>query len=613
MSAERHPRRERASDVPSGAVLTVSDLRVVLTGTEIDVVDDVSFSLAPAEILGLVGESGSGKTTVALALLGYARRGTSIAGGSVNVNGLEVLSLKPARLREVRGKVVSYVPQDPTVWLNPSLRIGRQLLEALEEHDVCSNASERTQRVEEILEEVNLPSDASFRARYPHQLSGGQQQRVVIAMAFACRPDVVVLDEPTTGLDVSTQAHVLNTVRSLAEHHRTAALYVSHDLAVVASLANHIAVMYSGRIIERGPADEVVHRAAHPYSRRLLAAAPDAHQRRALVGIPGRVAPLGTVVTGCRFADRCDFAEDPCRANDIVEERLPEARPHVVRCRRWQTLRAAPPVSTGEMAVGADAADGSPPFVEVKGLSAWYGKNQVLSDVNLSLNKGKCLALVGESGSGKTTLSWCLGGLHREGSGSLVLDGEPLEWGTRRRSDETRRAVQYIFQNPFSSLNPRKTIGAIIEQPSRHFGLPIDGAASELLEQVSLPASYARRYPAQLSGGERQRVAIARALAVSPTLLICDEITSALDVSVQASIVALLARLHEETSLTVLFVTHNLALVRAIADRVAVLEQGVIVEDGSVDQVLDAPRHPYTQSLLRNTPSIEEPSAASGN
>jgi len=601
MSALEDLRPLSGSD-PNSAALHVSRLHVTLTRQPIDVVAEVSFRLGPGEVFGLVGESGSGKTTVALAILGYARPGLSIVDGSVAICGEDLLACSPKKLRELRGKVVSYVPQDPSSSLNPSMRIGKQLMDVLSEHDFGSVDAERRSRLLEMMREVNLPSDQQFLSRYPHQLSGGQQQRVAIAMAFACLPRVVVLDEPTTGLDVTTQANVLETVRHLAESHRTAAVYVSHDLAVVAGLANRIAVMYAGRLVEQGPTAEIINAASHPYTRRLIEAVPDPKRRRRLVGIPGHVAPLGPRVPGCSFAPRCEFAEDACRTETISEE--PVGPEHSVRCRRWKIVGTQPHGKVKGHVQGPPEARGDE-MLRVEGLAASYGNTEVLHDVTISIRKGGCLALVGESGSGKTTLAQVIGGLHQQARGEVRLNGELVPWGPHRRSPELLRAIQYIFQNPYGSLNPRKNVHELLEQPLKHFGLDrSQEPVSALLEQVSLSPRYAGRYPSQLSGGERQRVAIARALAAAPQLLICDEITSSLDVSVQASILALLARLHRETSLTVLFVTHNLAVVRAVADHVAVLNNGAIVEAGPVDVLLDDPKDPYTQALLRDTPAF---------
>lgn len=584
--------------------LDVRDLHVTITGEPIDVVSDINFTLAPGEILGLVGESGSGKTTVALALLGYARPGTSLAGGKVIVDSVDLLTLPRSKLRERRGSLVSYVPQDPSSSLSPSLRIGAQIMQVLDEHSFGAGEADRKARLQEVLSEVGLPVDAEFLARYPHQLSGGQQQRIALATAFACRPRVVVLDEPTTGLDVTTQATVLEAVKNLAEIHHVAAVYVTHDLAVVADISTRIAVMYAGRLVEVGPTSTVMKLAAHPYTRRLIEAVPDPKRRRALAGIPGRVAPLGPRRPGCGFADRCEFAEAACRVGAIAAEQV--APEHLVRCRRWQVVRASSRIDGSGNGTPPGEQNGSTDqLLRVDKLAAWYGDNRVLDGASLAIPRGRCLALVGESGSGKTTLARAVSGLHDQASGEVRLGQEVLPWGARNRSPELRRAIQYIFQNPYGSLNPRKNVRELLEQPLKQFKLmPGSDPVPQFLEQVSLSPRYARRYPSQLSGGERQRVAIARALALEPQLLICDEITSALDVSVQASILTLLARLHADTSLTVLFVTHNLAVVRAIADTVVVLDKGMIVEEGTVDEVLDHPKEPYTQTLLANTPGI---------
>ena len=585
--------------------IAVADLRVDLRGRDVNIVRDVNLQLRPGEIVGLIGESGSGKTTVGLALLGHARPGTRITGGSVVVDGVDVLGLDAAALRRFRG-VVSYVPQDPGGSLNPAIRLGPQLDETLAAHGVDSRA-ERQERIGKMLDEVKLPSDRGFLRRYPHELSGGQQQRVVIATAFLCNPKVVVLDEPTTGLDVTTQAHVLRMVRQLCATHQTAGVYVSHDLAVVADLADRIAVMYYGRVVEIGPTDAVTRGAGHPYSRGLLGAIPDPKERRALRSIRGVVAPLDQRPQGCVFAERCELVEPACRAEEI--DLVPLGPGHVARCRRIDVVRGLP-------TVGAELVSGSaagPPSTDsafaVRDLSAFYSGNQVLRGIDLDVPRGLVMALVGESGSGKTTLARCAGGLHEEASGELWLAGAPLAFGARNRTREERRAVQYIFQNATEALNPRKTIGQAIAEPLRTLG-DLDGAAAirervaELLADVSLSPNFADRYPGQLSGGERQRVTIARALATDPKVLICDEITSALDVSVQASILLLIQRLCAESDLTLLFVTHNLAVVRAVADRVAVLNQGRIVEEGAVDRVLDAPQDDYTQQLLKDAPAL---------
>jgi peptide/nickel transport system ATP-binding protein len=583
----------------------VIDLRIALTGSGVDVVDEIAVEIRPGEVLGLVGESGSGKTTVGMSLLGHVRRGGEVVGGVIRIDGRDLSSLGQGELRRLRGGVVSYIPQDPGTSLNPALRISTQLEEILEAHAADGGAEQRKARVREALEEVALPSDDEFLSHYPHQLSGGQQQRVAIAMAFANRPHVIVCDEPTTGLDVTTQARVLETVRDLCRSHQVAALYVSHDLAVVAELADRVAVMYAGRIVESGTRDQLFTDPRHPYTRRLLRAVPDIAGKRTVVGIPGHAALPGSRPEGCYFHPRCQFARDDCRAEFPEVTDLGDG--HTVRCYHVaDALRQPPPEGAGQT---DGRAVGDEMVLAVRDLNAHYGESQILFDVNLDIHHKECLALVGESGSGKTTTARCVAGLHRQWTGEVSLHGTALEPSARKRSSEERRQIQYVFQNPYASLNPRRTIGQTIARRLKMFGTggegAIDARVAECLERVALSASAAARFPDQLSGGERQRVAIARALAAEPTVLVCDEVTSALDVSVQAAIIELLGELRNEMGLSLLFITHDLALIRTIADRVAVVTGGRIVEDGPCEQIFTSPSADYTRQLLANTPSIE--------
>ncbi|MFF4253735.1 ABC transporter ATP-binding protein [Streptomyces sp. NPDC001663] len=592
---------------------SVTGLRVVLGRSGPDVVDDIAFDVAEGEILALVGESGSGKTTIATALLAHTRRGARIDAGAVVLDGRELLGASPGEARKRRGSEVAYVPQDPAASLNPVMRIGRQIREVLDVHHAGTPA-ERDARVREVLAEVALPDDDEFLRRYPHQLSGGQLQRVAIAMAFTLRPRVLVLDEPTTGLDVTTQAHVLATVRELCARHAVAAVYVTHDLAVVGEFAHRVAVMYAGRIVEIGPREQIFEAPAHPYTRALLAAVPSVRESRVLKGIPGRAPSPGRRPSGCRFHDRCAFAEAECAEREPELTEIGDAPAGtaslLVRCHRTEHVRSQPL----EFTVSAPPATTRPdPVLTVRGLSARYGSRPILHGIDLEVGRNECVAVVGESGSGKSTLSRAIGGLHEEWSGTLSFRGEPLPPGARQRTRELRKAVQYVFQNPYLALNPRMTVGRIVRRPLELFGLAHGADATrrvhELLGQVMLsPAVYDLR-PDRLSGGERQRVAIARALACEPELLICDEVTSALDVSVQASIVGLLEELRSSRGLSMLFVTHNLALVRSLATRVAVLSDGHIVEEGSTAHVLDRPSAAYTRQLLADTPGRGDGSA----
>jgi peptide/nickel transport system ATP-binding protein len=592
------------SEVTPARALRVDSLRIEVARSGDDIVDHVTLEIAPGEVLGLVGESGSGKTTVALAVLAHHRRGVRITSGTILVGGRDVLSLSASDRRDARGRIVSYVPQDPAVSLNPARRIGVQLLEALRVHAYGADDGARRARIAETMHEVLLPADEAFQRRYPHELSGGQQQRVAIAMAFACKPAVVVLDEPTTGLDVTTQAHILETIRRMTRAEGAAALYVTHDLAVVANLADRVAVMYAGLVVEQGPADEIFARAAHPYTRRLLAAIPRIDDTRDLLGIPGRAPAPGQRPSGCPFAPRCALSIPECSAG--LPPVVAVGARHQARCLRVQDALAS--IDADRVTTARSAAPDHAAVLEVRGVNASYGALQVVHDVTFSLERGQCVALVGESGSGKTTIARAIAGLHSEWEGEIRFDGAPLSSSPRGRGNDLRRRIQYVFQNPYGSLNPRRTVAQTIERPLSL--LDVSGKAArvrvdEMLERVSLSSGHGRRFPDELSGGERQRVAIARALVCEPELVICDEVTSALDVSVQAAIVNLLVALQRDLGLSLLFVTHNLPLVRSMAQTVAVMRQGRIVEIGSSEHVLLEPKDEYTQRLLADSPQIE--------
>ena len=619
--AGEHPgaeRRKAASKAPSGGPgepdsgdassrLAVSGLRITTRPSRgrpgVDVVDEVSFTVAPGQVLGLVGESGSGKTTVALALLGHVRRGLAIDRGHVLIDGQDIVGLPSRALQPLRGRTVAYVPQDPASALNPVLKIGTQLREVLAAHDDEPGAA--ADRLAQVLGEAGLDAGHHFLDQYPHQLSGGQQQRVAIAMAFACRPRLIVADEPTTGLDVTTQRRVLDTIRGMCRSYQVAAVYISHDLAVVAEIADHVAVMYAGRLVETGPARDVFAAPAHPYSRGLLRAVPSLDRSHVLHGLPGQPPRPGSRPPGCFFQPRCEFAVPAC-----AEEQPPPLTVSASGHRAW-CLRATQVVSlTGSAAVPrqrpAESATG--PTLRISGLSASYDRSRVLADVTLTVPAQRCVAVVGTSGSGKTTLARCVVGLHRNWTGAVEFSGAALPAGVRGRTREQLRGIQYVSQNPYSSLNPRHTIGQIISQPLAHFDRL---GAAELRERTigaltaaALSESFLDRYPDQLSGGERQRVALARAIIVEPALLVCDEVTSALDVSVQAAIVELLRRLQAERGLSLLFITHNLPLVRSIADEVVVISAGTIREHGPVAEVLASPRDAYTAQLLADVPRL---------
>src|SRR5690606_6572183 len=531
--------------------------------------------LKAREILALVGESGSGKTTVGLSILGHIRSGLMHSGGTVTLYAshseepAEMMSLDDASRRHLLGTRVSYIPQDPALSLNPGIRVGKQIREVLDIHEYGSSDAERAERVRSVLREVGLPDDEAYQRRWPHQLSGGQQQRIGIAMAFAMYPDVIVLDESTTGLDVTTQEQVLETIREMTVTNNVAGLYITHDLAVVSEIADRVAVMLRGEIVEIGPTDQVLRQPQHEYTRRLLAAVPDLAGRNQI----GKLHKMDAQTTEFLTGEIAVLSEE-------------------------ETTRTA-----ARRAVTSEGV-----ALSVRDLSLAYGTTPVLRGVNLAIQAGECTLLLGQSGSGKTTLARSIAGLLGDYTGSVEYRGEALAKSTRHRTREQRGQIQYIFQSPFSSLNPRRTLGQSLRVP-----LEMSGELSasdqrarvrDALDAVQLGRQFYDRRPGDLSGGERQRAAIARALVNTPSVLVCDEITSALDVSVQASIISLLHTLQSERGLAMLFVTHNIALARHIASRVAVLNKGVIVDDGPVDDVLDHPTHEYTRELLANIPTL---------
>jgi peptide/nickel transport system ATP-binding protein len=504
-------------------------------GRDVPVVHDVSFDLSAGRTIALVGESGSGKSTVAATLLGHLRHGSRVTGGSVRVGGADVFALSPAELRRLRGGTVAMIAQNAGHALTPSMRVGRQIAEAVRDGAA----------VTDLLEQVRLPRPAELARRYPHELSGGQQQRVAIAMALAARPKVLVLDEPTTGLDVVTQRSILDLIAALRDELGLAAVLVSHDLGVVARMADDVAVLNSGRVVEHAP------------TRRLFAAPSDPYTRRLLASVP-RLTDAGLALVG----------DDGTR----------EVRPRAV------------------------VAHGAAEAVAVRDVTIDYGASRAVHGVSFAVRRGEVLALVGESGSGKSTLAWSLAGLRAPSGGAMTHEDGDLARPARRRPAGLRRKVQLVFQNADTSLNPRRSVGDAVRRPLRLFGTApraeIPARARRLITDVRLDPAFADRLPAQLSGGQRQRIGIARALAGEPDVLIADEITTALDVSVQADVLRLLDDLRRDRELACLFISHDLAVVRGIADRVLVLRHGVVVEEGPTEAVFSAPGHPYTRQLM---------------
>jgi peptide/nickel transport system ATP-binding protein len=592
----------RPAPVASPAV-EIRDLHVQTTSGD-SIIEGVSLAIAPGEVLGLVGESGSGKTTAALSMLGYTNPGACIRAGEIAIGGEVVQASSERASRHIRGQLISYVPQHPESSLNPSMRIGDAIVEMLRSQP---GKEKRRSLVGPALAKLGLPESKEFRRRYPHQLSGGQQQRVCISVALVREPPVVVLDEPTTGLDVVTQATILNELRRLRAEHRISMLYVSHDLAVVANVADRIAVMYAGRIIEEGPARQILRHPRHPYTRGLLTSIPDHVRPRALQPMAGVAVGVGERPAGCCFAPRCPLRIPACEST--MPPLAEVGSHHLVRCLRADQVTDPDPPP---LALVSSHDDATQPVLTVSHLRAVHrGRGETVvaaDDISFELGRGRCVALVGESGSGKTTIARSIAGLHPLASGEIRLGDELLAPETRKRTVEQRRRVQLIFQNPRDALNPKQRIRTIIGRPAQALrGLGAAAARAEvdrLLETVRLSKRLAERYPAELSGGERQRVGIARALAAQPELIICDEITAALDVSVQAAVLSLLGDLREELGLALLFITHDLGVVATVADHVLVLENGLICESGPTETILSSPEREYTKRLLAAAPSI---------
>ncbi|MCO6414532.1 MAG: ABC transporter ATP-binding protein [Thiogranum sp.] len=587
-------------------------------------VDGVSFSIRRGETFALLGESGCGKSMTALALLRLLPRpGGEITGGSVQLDGEELLALTESGMRSVRGGRIAMIFQEPMTSLNPVMSIGRQISESLEQHKGLRGAAAREQ-VLELLRAVGIPDVERRYGEYPHQLSGGMKQRVMIAIALAGDPDLLIADEPTTALDVTIQAQVLEVIRDLQRQRGMAVLLITHDLGVVAGMADRVAVMYAGQIVEQAPRERFFAAPQHPYSQKLFAALPESSKRdQRLTVIPGSVPPLNQAFTGCRFADRCHAAWDRCKRETprwYGSDHEQGVLCHLADPAGAPAPRAAEaPASSAPQATTQERAGEQ--LLHVENLKVWFpihkglfkrvvGHVRAVDGVSMSIPRGQALALVGESGCGKTTVGKGILQLLRPTAGSVrfqdveltQLKGEALR---RRRAD-----FQIIFQDPFSSMNPRMSVGDIIEEGMT--AQRVGGNAAqrrqrigELLEQVGLRPEHARRYPHEFSGGQRQRICIARTLAVDPKLIVCDEPTSALDVSVQAQILNLLQDLQRQLGLSYLFITHDLSVVSYLADRVAVMYLGRIVEEGDVRDVLDKPQHPYTQALLSAVPTIE--------
>jgi peptide/nickel transport system ATP-binding protein len=561
---------------------------------------DCSFTVSPGEAVALVGESGSGKTTAARAVLGDIGRTGVVSTGAVRVSGQDPFALGRADLVTMRRTAVGYVPQNPGAALNPVRRIGKQIAEMIPPGGATT--------VSDLLERVQL--DNSLLRRYPHELSGGQQQRVSLAIGLASASEALILDEPTTGLDVGVQVEILKLFRSVAEQ-GLAVLYVTHDLAAAGIVADRVVVLYAGEVVETGRLSDVYAQPRHPYTEALLAAVPTVSSRVRLNGIPGVMLPGNERDGCCVFHNRCAYRLDTCTAERpaaiLPGDRAfrclrPELRLHGIATNG--ALRPDAPVL--ESAIGVANAIVAAEDVWVQYRSAARGRHAAVKGVSVSIGPGETLALVGESGSGKTSLARAITGLVRPTRGRVLIEGKELAPTYGKRSVEQLRRIQYIFQNSSLALNPRLEVGKQLQAPlDRFFDLDASSRSErieELLAMVSLPRRLLQLRPRDLSGGEQQRVAIARALAARPDVMICDEIVSALDVSVQAAIVSLLGELQSETGVSVLFISHDLGVVRSIAHRTAVMYAGSLVELSDTETVFRTPQHAYTQTLLASVP-----------
>ena len=588
---------------------------------EIPAVMDFSVRVMPGEAVGLVGESGCGKSTVALGVMQDLGKNGRIVGGNIKFKGRDLADFTPEELRDVRGNEIAMIYQEPMASLNPAMKIGKQLMEVPMIHEGVS-AEEAYARALEVVTDVRLPDPERMLNSFPHQLSGGQQQRIVIAMALMSKPSLLILDEPTTALDVTVEAAVVELVKDLGKKYGTSMLFISHNLGLVLETCDRLCVMYSGEAVERGSIEDVFDNMQHPYTQALFRSIPlpgADKNARPLVAIRGNFPLPHERPPGCNFGPRCDyFEEDRCDAQDIPMEAVEGFERHTTRCLKYQEIDWNAPIEVGEQKEKAEVGkvvlkmDNLKKYYEVAANAIFGGGTKKVVKANETLSfearESETLAIVGESGCGKSTFAKVLMGLETATDGQILLDNNNIEQTPiEKRDTKTVADVQMVFQNPFDTLNPSMTVGRQIMRALEIFGIGNSEAERrarmlELLDLVKLPRAFADRMPRQLSGGQKQRVGIARAFAGGARIVVADEPVSALDVSVQAAVTDLLMEIQREEKTTLLFISHDLSIVRYLSDRVMVMYLGHVVELGTTDQVFAPPYHPYTEALLSAVP-----------
>ncbi|MBC8049502.1 MAG: ABC transporter ATP-binding protein, partial [Chitinophagales bacterium] len=602
-------------------LLSVQNLSVQFNTSRgvVRAVEGVTYDVRRGEVLAIVGESGCGKSVSSLAIMRLLPKRTSrITSGKIMFNGRDLLTLSDEDMREMRGRDIAMIFQEPMTSLNPVLTVGFQIMEPLFIHLKMTEAQATTRAIE-LLKLVGITDPERRLEAYPHQLSGGMRQRVMIAIALSCNPKLIIADEPTTALDVTIQAQILELLKELSERLNIAIIMITHNLGIVARYAHRVNVMYAARIVEKGAADDIFLRPKHPYTVGLMRSIPRLDRPRGmrLQTIEGLPPDLRSPPSGCRFAPRCFMRADICVNDPALEEVEPK---HFAACWRANELKAEDSTAQGWKAGAVETQSTAETLLQVDGLKKFYyvakgmsffgggvAEIRAVNDVSFSIRKGETLGLVGESGCGKSTIGRNVLRLETPTEGAIIFAGKNIAGADAKMMRPVRRQMQVIFQDPFSSLNPRMTVGAIIAEPMLVHGIAADKTAAnkrvqELLGQVGLHGFMAERFPHEMSGGQRQRVGIARALAMNPSMIVCDEPVSALDVSIQGQIINLLEDLKKDFGLTYLFIAHDLAVVRHISDRIMVMYLGRVMEVAGRDDLYREPLHPYTQALLDAAP-----------